>query len=592
MYIFQEEIKEYLESLMTPLAFYEYDNNQLIPLLVSDGFCRLMDLDRGQAISHLQGSVFEKIHPDDCGKIMAAVEAFVKKEAGYDIIYRSKYTFRDEYHYVHSFGTWQTMPDGAELMCVLYLDLSNCLDVSEQLTNSYNLFQEDRLYKDSLTKLPNFLYLKQIADEWIHTLRMHGKTPVVIFSDVYALKSYNNHYGFSEGDNLICLAASVLCDSFPGSLITRCTEDDFVMITDIDDRDKLGQLLKNANLEIKSKSYGDTFGLRSGICFVGQDQVFTDSLDCAKRALSRIQTDINQTYTFYSAKKEEAYWMSRYLIENLDLAMKENWIKVYYQGLFRVKTGKAAAVEALARWEDPKYALLSPTTFIHVLQKYHLLYKLDLYIFELVCRDFYARHENNIPIIPVSVNFSRQDFDYIDVLEEMNRLYFKYKLDTLVDKSYFIVEITEQDIATGTERFYEQLEKIREDGYEVWLDDFGSGYSAINMFSKFQFDLIKYDMDLLRHLNDNSGANRFVLKQLIIMARQMGIHTLIEGIETSEQLDFVKEIDCELAQGFYFHRPEPMDEMTYRVNNGEKYRPCESKTERDHYKQDWFSQTP
>ena len=186
--------------------------------------------------------------------------------------------------------------------------------------------------------------------------------------------------------------------------------------------------------------------------------------------------------------------------------------------------------------------MISPGEFIPTLLRYHLLYKLDLYMFEEVCREVKIRHEKGLPLVPVSVNFSRQDFDHANILDEMNRIYDEYGMDQYVDKSYSIVEITEQDLATGEDNLHEQLRRIRENRYKLWLDDFGSGYSAINMFSQFEFDLIKYDMELMRHLDDNGGVNRLILKELVYVAGKLGIHILIEGVETEDQLMFVKEI--------------------------------------------------
>ncbi len=209
-------------------------------------------------------------------------------------------------------------------------------------------------------------------------------------------------------------------------------------------------------------------------------------------------------------------------------------------------------------------------------------------MFEQVCREIRLRRDGGLPLMPVSVNFSRQALDHADVVGEMNRLYEKYELDGVVDKSFFIVEITEQDLAVGAEHLRGQLRQIREAGYRLWLDDFGSGYSAINMFSRFEFDLIKYDMDLLRHLDDHGGVNRLILKELVYVSRELGIHTLIEGVETEEQLAFVKEIGCELAQGFYFQKPESLDQILSRIHGGEAIKACETPEEREALNRKWF----
>lgn len=167
----------------------------------------------------------------------------------------------------------------------------------------------------------------------------------------------------------------------------------------------------------------------------------------------------------------------------------------------------------------------------------------------------------------------------------MNEIYEKSGASQYVDKSYFIVEITEQDVAADLQNCQLQLRRIRESGYYIWLDDFGSGYSSFNMFNLFQFDLIKYDMEMIRHLDDNNGTNRLILKDLVHLARAMKLHTLIEGVETDEQLEFARETGCELIQGFYYQKPAPLDDILFRLRSGGLIRTCETPEEMN---RKWF----
>ena len=264
--------------------------------------------------------------------------------------------------------------------------------------------------------------------------------------------------------------------------------------------------------------------------------------------------------------------------------MQSGWVRVYYQPILRTGTEKITILEALARWVDPVRGVISPGQFIPVLSRYHLLHKLDLYMVEQICREFRIREEKGLPTIPVSVNFSAQDFDYVNVADALNRTLEEYGLP----RSSIIVEITEQDLAQATGHFREQLRKIRESGYRLWLDDFGSGYSSLNVFSQYHVDRIKFDMDLVRHLDDNDGANRIIMRSIVDMCRRMGIHTLAEGIETQEQYRFLREIDCEMVQGFYFFRPEPLETAIANITATGPILPIESQKERDGMGERWI----
>lgn len=582
MYIFPEEMRKSYESSPISFVYYQEIEGKAVPLLASEGFCRNTGMDRENLLTWLSEGMYERMHPDDVGVMVKISQDFLHREGPYDVVFRCR--IGNDYQYIHGFGQWQRMPDGTELPVINYLNVTKTKEKMVTVTENYDLFRKDLFYTDPLTGLPNLNYLHEFGDERVRVLRVLQKTPVVIFTDVYSMQSYNNQYGVQEGDELLRLVAASLKGEFPEALLVRGANDHFILVTELESREKLTVGLERANQRIKKEAKGVTSGIRAGICGVREGQTATEALDHARHALRRINNDMTRTWAFFSQEADDRYWKERYIIENFERALESQWIKVYYQGITRVCTQKIAAFEALARWVDPVRGIISPAEFIPTLQQYHQLYKLDLYMLEQVCRDIPKRYENGLPLVPISINFSRQDFDHTDIVARMNELYEKYELDKYVSRDYLIVEITEQDMATGEERFREQIRRIQDNGYGLWLDDFGSGYSSINMFSKFHFDLIKYDMELLRHLDDNNGVNRIILKELVCIAKQLKLHTLVEGLEDDDQLRFIRDIECELAQGYYYCRPEPLDDILFRMNGGQKMKPCETREEREAFR--------
>ena len=585
MYTFPEDLRRAYESCALSFIYYDVVDGNAVPVLASDGFCRNTGMPREQVLRWLSGGMYERMHPDDVGVTQKISRDFMRREGPYDTVFRCR--IRGSYHYIHGYGQWQRMPDGRELAVIGYLDVTETKDKMVTVTETYDLFRKDLFYTDPLTGLPNLNYLHEFGDERVRVLRLKGKTPVLLFTDVYSMQSYNNQYGVKEGDALLSLVATALKTAFPDALVIRGAIDRFIVLTEAEDPERLTEGILRANEKIKREARGITSGIRVGICKVGEEQNVIETLDHARHALRRINNDMTRTWAFFSQAADDRYWKERYIIENFDRALENQWIKVYYQGITRVCSQKISSFEALARWVDPIRGIISPADFIPTLQQYHQLYRLDLFMFEQVCRELRVRHENGLPLVPVSINFSRQDFDHTDIVARMNELYEKYRLEELVGKEYFIVEITEQDMATGAEGFREQLRRIQENGYGLWLDDFGSGYSSINMFSQFRFDLIKFDMELLRHLEDNGGVNRVILRELVNVARILGVHTLIEGLEDTDQLGFVENIGCELAQGFYFHKPAPLEDILFRLRGGQPASPCESNEERAQYMSRW-----
>ena len=448
----------------------------------------------------------------------------------------------------------------------------------------------DQFFTDPLTGLPNLNYLNRFANDQVRALKDRGKTPVLIYADVISMQSYNSQYGYQKGNELLCQIADCLKAVFPEALIMRGADDHFVLIDAFGSRKETEEKIIAADRTIQQEAEGRTTGIKAGVsvCEAGLEMIAL--LDRAKIAIKQIGNDLNRVCYFYSHTAEDQYRNQRYVVENFEKALENGWIKVYYQGIARTETGKGTALEALARWVDPVRGVLSPGAFIPTLEKYHLLHKLDLYMAEQVCRDIPLREKRGMALMPVTVNFSAQDFDYADIPAKLLEIYNKYCPELHPERKYLVVEITEQDMAQATERFQEQLRQLKKEGFRIWLDDFGSGYSSLNVFSRFDVDLIKFDMDLLRNLNDRDGANRRIMNAMVQIAREMGIHTLAEGLETEQQRSFLQEIGCELAQGYLFHRPEPLESAFFRLESGEPLHTYETAQEREQQNRKWFEE--
>ena len=588
-----QEIRNIYERSAVPMLLITMDDNgELRPVLMSDGLLAFHGLDREKAKmlfgSRATGGFFEKIHPDDISKIKVVEGEFLKKHGQYDVMFRSRKGVDSEYRMIHAVGYWQPLPDGSEVAVVAYADMSGHEEYVSDLVTRYNLFLRDEFYTDMLTGLPNLNYLNMCSEDRVREIRIGGAEPVVMYFDVDSMQFYNNQYGFKRGDQLLLLVARVLSDEFAQGLVVRAADDHFVVIDKFTDRDELGTKLTRINDRIKAEAFGITTGIHAGIC-VGDGFTSTAAaVDHAIRANKLISDDLNTVYKFYVEDDDTRFRHDRYVVENFYKAMNNGWIKVYYQCFLRLETGNGMGFEALARWKDPVKGMIPPDEFIPALEKYHLMHELDLYMFEQVCRELELRHRAGLPMLPVSVNFSRQDFDYIEVAAELERIIKKYHIeDYSIDKSYFMIEITEQGLASATDRFHEQLAALKNSGFQLWVDDFGSGYSSLNVFSSFDIDLIKFDMDLLRNLDAHNGANRVILKAMVAAAKKLGIHTLCEGMENEEQKQFLIDIGCELAQGYLYHKPEGLDTIFERLNIGIPIPNWESNAERRELEKRW-----
>ncbi len=243
-----------------------------------------------------------------------------------------------------------------------------------------------------------------------------------------------------------------------------------------------------------------------------------------------------------------------YVINKIDEAVEQGWIEVFFQPVIRAITNELCGMEALARWNDPHWGMLAPYKFVKPLEDNDLIYKLDCYIVKAVCRTLDDLLKKGKPVIPVSINFSRLDFLKCDMFGLVEAEVAKYD----IPRDYIHIEITESIFVSDEGFLNDVIDKFRSRGYEIWMDDFGSGYSSLNLLKDYDFDMLKLDMNFLTSFTDKSKA---IMRSTITMAKEIGIKTLAEGVETEEQLEFLKSIGCERIQGFYFGRPERIDDM-------------------------------
>ena len=248
----------------------------------------------------------------------------------------------------------------------------------------------------------------------------------------------------------------------------------------------------------------------------------------------------------------------QYYINHFSEALKNGLIMPYFQPIFRSVTKKIVGAESLTRWKNPDDGFFSPVDFIPALESSGRIYELDMEIIRQTCEFYQRLVQRGTPIQFFSVNLSRHDFLNDDLFDRVCDILEEYN----VPKEAIKLEITETLMMEDLETFKKIFYKFKNAGFSVWIDDFGSGYSSLNMIQNFNFDVMKFDMLFLK---DFTLKSKQVLSSLITMAKTLGIHTLTEGVETQEQLEFLLSIGCENLQGFYFAKPLSGDELIERI---------------------------
>ncbi|MCR5102004.1 MAG: EAL domain-containing protein [Butyrivibrio sp.] len=265
--------------------------------------------------------------------------------------------------------------------------------------------------------------------------------------------------------------------------------------------------------------------------------------------------------------------LDQYVQKHLVDAIEQGWIIAYFQPIVRSLTGELCSFESLARWNDPTYGFLTPDIFIPPLEKNGRIYLLDLAVLEIICRNYKEQHEKSFDFVPVSFNLSRLDLKIKDIHERINSICDKYN----VPHNMIHIEITESSSYEKEGALEEHIQWFHRDGFEVWMDDFGHGFSTFNTLQTHSFDVIKLDMMFLRHFNKKA---ELILRSIIKMAKSLEIGTVCEGVESSGQAQFLKEIGCERMQGWFYGRPQPNeilkglehdDDHNYETDDEKKY---------------------
>jgi len=415
--------------------------------------------------------------------------------------------------------------------------------------------------EDRLTGLYNYNYFSELATERIRAAAVPGEN-ALLFIDVHNFKAFNDQRGFEAGDRFLISIGSYLSDVFADSLYGRQADDHFVVFAKTD-----GLIEKLNALNARVHGYDDEIllGVNCGAYRLNaNDEDPRLCIDRARYAAHLIKNRFQTVYIEYDEKMSEAYHKRLYVINNIDNAVEQGWIVPFYQPVVWSDTKELCGCEVLARWMDPTYGQLFPNEFIPVLEEYRLIHKLDRCIFESACRDLRRSIDEGKPIVPVSLNFSRLDFELMDAVAELDQLVAKYGLS----KDLIHVEVTESALTDNFTKLNEAINRIKELGYSLWLDDFGSGYSSLNVLKDYQFDVIKIDMRFLSNLENNEKAQTLI-DCIIKMANRINMLTLTEGVETKVQADFLNRVGCNRLQGYLFGKPIPKGALYERIDKGE-----------------------
>lgn len=436
-----------------------------------------------------------------------------------------------------------------------------CAAQEEEKLESLLKYVREKSSQDELTGLPNLHKFQYDAMEFLKKSEVVLENWRFVFMDIGNFKNYNEKYGFSAGNAFLKIFGQYIIEEFPDELVARYSDDHFIVLAEVKD---LEQRLDSLHEKIRKWESDVQMTLKAGF-YMPKDQ-FTppgSACDYARYACESIKKNYTVNYIEYNTMMHKEFNRKKYIVNSIDNAIKNGYIKVFYQPVVWAADGKLCGAEALARWDDPDFGFLQPGAFISILEEYHLIHKLDMAVLEIVCRDLREAMDKGLRVFPISINFSRLDFELLNLADELDSCMERYG----IDKGLIHVEVTESMLGEGNAKLTGMLNKLRERGYSLWLDDFGSGYSGLNVLKDYSFDMMKIDMNFLSKFSENKKSQP-ILTSIVDLAGKIGMKTLSEGVETNEAYDFLRSIGCQRLQGYLFGKPMLKSELVEKIHNG------------------------
>ncbi|HBE9332897.1 bifunctional diguanylate cyclase/phosphodiesterase [Clostridioides difficile] len=378
---------------------------------------------------------------------------------------------------------------------------------------------------------------------------------IIVYFDINNFKMINDTFGYEFGDNLLITIAKALKEELTeGEVYARLSSDYFAIFCDYKNgRNKIIRKLDSIRNNIESNlSIVFEISLCVGIYFVEEGEVdIQKAVNKANMARS-VAKGKNINYAIYNEDVRNKLSEESMILDDIKIALVKNQFEVYYQPKFSLVNGEMIGSEALIRWNHPEHGFISPAVFIPIAEKSKLILKIGRFVFERVCTDLSEWKKQGKNIVPVSVNLSRVELYQPDIVKFINKTIQMYNLSS----DFIEIEITETVAINELNILKNVLNELRKHGFSISMDDFGTGYSSISCLRDMPIDILKLDKSFLGGI-EHDERSRNIAKSIVSLAKSLDLVVIIEGVESKEQAELMKQFGCDLVQGFYFARPMP-----------------------------------
>lgn len=375
---------------------------------------------------------------------------------------------------------------------------------------------------------------------------------VLLCVDTVNFKVINQFYGYQNGDKVLNFIADILRDLFKEDcLLARFSGDRFQALVP---KEKYNEpyIEKRISALKKNSPIAMEMSIQFGVYYIKDRKSSIAAMcDWSKMALEPIKGRYKQYYSTFTDDMLNLLNKEQLIVSEMEEAVSSKQFIVYYQPKWDIHSEKMIGGEALVRWIHPKHGFMSPGDFIPIFEKNGFITKLDMYVWEEVCRQLREWIDEGLNVVPLSVNVSRNDIYSGRLVENLNNLVNKYNLSS----DMIHLEITETSYAKNQSQLADTTRNLSANGFIIEMDDFGSGYSSLNMLSEVPVDILKLDLLFLNKRTADSKNNKSIMKLIVNIANEMDLDLIAEGVETEKDVNNLKEIGCQKAQGYFYAKP-------------------------------------
>lgn len=388
----------------------------------------------------------------------------------------------------------------------------------------------------------------------------------IVYFDVDRFKYINDTYGYRVGNDLLKYITKSTKDVlYDFETLARFSSDNFVFILKNQNKkeiiDTLERIIRNVQTYEIFKDSGLRIVLVFGIYSLPKEKIdFYSALDKANMARKSIKGSHRCSYAFYDENMHLKLIKEAKIVECMQSALENNEFKPYLQPKFDLTTGRIVGAEALARWCSPVKGVIPPSEFIPIFEKTGFITQVDFSIFEQVCKLLKYMLDNNFNVVPISVNLSRIHISQPNFVKKLSSIADKYN----IPKNLLEIELTETVILENSEDLTKALNRLKAEGFIISMDDFGTGYSSLNLLKSLPFDVLKIDKSFF-NAEKLTQREEILIKDIVIMAHHLRMKVVCEGVETIKQAEVLKNIYCDIAQGYLYAKPMPIADYLYYI---------------------------